>query len=180
VRQLEEANRTSVFTFVLMHPSPYSRGDHGDPDDGQSGWHVRALDPLFRQHGVDAVISSHDHLAERCLTGPPGFEARMDPADPANLNYLVTGNAGHSTRREARGWTEWMDVRDDDSAPFYSVYFYDWPRSEHTSLIEVDIEPTSPPGRWRAVFRLVRDDGAIFDQYSIERDDPVPPPTPRS
>jgi hypothetical protein len=178
VRQLEEANRTSVFTFVLMHPSPYSRGAHGDPDDGQSGWHVRALDPLFRQHGVDAVISSHDHVAERCMTGPPGFEARMDPADPTSLSYFVTGNAGHSTRRAARGWMEWMDVRDDDSAPFHSVYFYDWARSEHTSLLEVDIEPTSPPGRWRAVFRLVRDDGAIFDQFSIERDDPVRPPVP--
>lgn len=176
VQQLDEAGRSSVFTFVVMHPSPYSRGGHGDPDENQSGWHLRRLDELFRERGVDAVLASHDHLVERCLTGPPGFENQMDPTSPENLNYLVNGNAGQSTRRPSDGWETWMDVTGNDGAPFYTTYFYDWAGTEHTSFYQIDIEPLGD-GRWRARFQLVRDDERVFDSFEIERRDPMSPPS---
>ena len=86
-----------------MHPSPYCRGVHGAPDQSQSGWQIRALDPVFRQYGVDAVLSSHDHMVERCLTGPAGYEEAMDDTASANLNYFVMGNSGKSAREAADG-----------------------------------------------------------------------------
>jgi hypothetical protein len=175
VAQLQEAQRSSVFTFVMMHPAPYTRGGHGDREEHQSGQHLRALDPLFRQMGVDAVIASHDHLVEHCLTGPEGFEAAMDVASPQNLNYLVNGNGGQATRPPARGWESWMSIGGDGSPPFHTIYFYDWIGTDHTSFLEVDIEPLEGD-RWRASFRTIRDDSQVFDSFAIERQDPLSPP----
>jgi len=54
------------------------------------------------------VITSHDHIVERCLTSPDGFEAKMNASNPENLNWFVTGNAGRASRSEAESWRNWL------------------------------------------------------------------------
>jgi hypothetical protein len=70
-----------------------------------------------------------------------------------------------------------MSVRGDGAAPFYSRYFYDWAGTTHTSYLEVDVARAGA-SRWRATFRTVRDDGRIFDELSLERDEPAPRASP--
>lgn len=176
--RLKKARMRSAFTFVLMHPSPFCRGAHGSPDGKQSGFQLRALDSLFRAYGVDAVITAHDHMVERSLTGPSGYERAMDHADPANLNYIVMGNSGQSARQAAAGWKRWMSV-DGASAIHSSVYFYGWGGTDRTSFLELTIEPAGR-GTWRAGFRVVRDDGAELDPFSLVREDPTAPVTYRA
>ncbi|MEW6608713.1 MAG: lamin tail domain-containing protein [bacterium] len=173
ISQLQDAQQNCIFTFILMHPAPYSRGVHGAPDEPQSGWHIRALDSVFRQYGVDAVFCSHDHIVERCLTGPAGFETTMDDKDPANLNYLVQGNSGEGARSPQTGWETWMDITGNNGPPYYTKYFYDWVNTDYRSYTELDIQKLNPT-TWQATFRTVRSDGAIFDEFSFQRTTPEP------
>jgi len=170
IQQLIEAQQQSVFTFVMMHPAPFCRGNHGDPAEVQSGWHIRALDPIFREYGVDAVFCSHDHLVERCLTGPSGFEQTMDDGDVNNLNYFVMGNSGEGARSPAENWCTWMDILENDSEPYYTRYFYDWDERDLFSFIDVDIK-NNKDGTWQASFQVIRNDGKCFDHISIIRND---------
>ena len=167
-QELKQAQQNNPLTFVMMHPAPYSRGEHGNPEEVQSGWHIRVLDRLFRNYGVDAVFCSHDHLVERCLTGPAGFEENFDDADTNNLNYIVMGNSGESSRAAGDRWQTWMDIQDIDSAPYYSRYFYDWVGEEHFSFLDVQINNLKN-GQWQAIFQIIRDDGKCFDRLSIIR-----------
>jgi len=126
IEELKKAKENSAFTFVMFHPAPYSRGIHGQPGEEQSGYNIRILDPLFRNLGVDGVFTSHDHMAERSLTGPPGFEDEMDGEDDKNLNYFVMGNSGYESRAEMPGWENWMSIHNNRGKPYYTVYGYDW------------------------------------------------------
>jgi hypothetical protein len=173
VNQLEQARSDCVFTFVLFHPSPYCRGVHGDPNEPQSGFQIRALEPVFRSYGVDAVFTSHDHLVEHCLTGPNGFHLRMDVTDPNNLNWFVQGNAGHTSRPAAPGWISWMDIFDNNSDPNYTVYFYDWYGDDtSSSFLDVDIRYQGF-GIWQATLQTVRSDGNVYDVCTLTREDPL-------
>ena len=169
LKELEKAQKNSVFTFIVMHPAPYSRGPHGAPDEVQSGYHIRILDPVFREYGVDAVFCAHDHHVERCLTGPEGFEKKMDDSDPRNLNYFIIGNSGQSARKPADGWQSWIDINDNDGEPFYSRYFYDWVKADSYSFLDVDIEKLGEKN-WQATFQIIRDDLKMFDKFSIVRE----------
>ena len=66
--------------IVYMHRPPYSSGEHGS-DTG-----LRAkLAPIFEKHGVQLVLSGHDHDYERMI--------------PQNgVQYIVTGGGGRGTR----------------------------------------------------------------------------------
>lgn len=75
-RQLADARKTSRFTFVQFHHSPYSIGPHGFPagsagipngEDTQSGQPTRVLSPLFEKYGVDAVFCGHDETYEHSV-----------------------------------------------------------------------------------------------------------------
>ena len=192
IEQLKEAERTSAFTFVFAHPSPYSRGEHGTCDkaiDYQRGYELRALDPVFRTYGVDAVFSSHDHIVEHCLTGPEGYWEKMDVNDPNNLNYLVHGNSGHSARDPHTEWKRWMQIPNAPPETFYTVWFYDWNESNNTttvkcSLRDVQISRISPD-TWQARFQVIGIDGlqeqmryndvsvSYNDIFTIRRKDPT-------
>lgn len=171
IRQLKKARRDSVFTFVLFHPSPYSRGFHGVPhakSDTQRGYELRVLDPIFRKYGVDAVFSSHDHIVEHCLTGPKGFYRKMDVADPKNLNYIVMGNSGHSSRHAKKGWEKWMTIPGSAKA-LYTKWFYTWSGNNSlASFLEVKIKNNND-GTFTAIFEIVRSDGKRFNKFSIKR-----------
>ena len=168
IEELKKAQENSIFTFICMHPSPYTRGTHGNPEEVQSGWHLRALDEVFRQYGVDGVLASHDHLIERCLTGPAGYWEEMDEKDVNNLNYFVIGNSGHSSRGAKENWETWMDIKGNDGPPYYTKYFYDWEKTDHSSYLDVKIEKESEK-LWKCTFKIIRDDGEIFDEFYIER-----------
>ena len=174
VNELQKAQTNGAFTFVLFHPSPYSRGVHGTDDpntDKQRGYELRVLDPVFRQYGVDAVLASHDHMVEHCLTGPPGFETEMNVADTNNLNYITMGNSGDSSRTAASGWENWMDITGNDAAPFYTTYFYSWGGDDTlASFIDMDFI-NRQDGTWRVDIKVVRNDGQTFDAFSLVRAD---------
>jgi hypothetical protein len=173
VSQLAQAQNESVFTFVLFHPAPYSRGIHGDPCEPQSGFQIRALDPVFRSYDVDAVLTSHDHLVEHCLTGPTGFHNLMDVSDPNNLNWFVQGNSGQASRLAWPGWETWMDILGNNADPNYSVFFYDWAGDDTlSSFLDVDITYQGY-GLWQATFQTIRSDGNIYDVCSLQRQDPL-------
>ena len=179
VNELQKAQDNGAFTFVMAHPSPYTSGVHGDPADFQRGIELRTLDPLFRQYGVDAVLTSHDHMVEHCLTGPSGFETAMDVTDPDNLNYLVMGNSGQSSRGADGGWETWMDITGNNAAPFYNQpYFYDWAGNDSlASSIDINFVNLQD-GNWRADFQFVRTDGQTFDPFSLIRAESTPVPEP--
>ena len=172
VKELEQAKKDGAFTFVMFHPSAYSRGVHGtnDPEiDYQRGYELRTLTPLFREYGVDAVIGSHDHMVEHCLDGPAGFEAKMDLTDPNNLNFITMGNSGQSSRSGKEGWEKWMDRNDNDAAPFYTTYYYDWAGDNSlASFLDINFVNLED-GTWRADFQIVRNDGKNFDKFSLVR-----------
>ncbi len=178
INELQKAKNNGAFTFVLFHPSPYSRGTHGTDDPNinkQRGYELRTLDPVFRQYGVDAVIASHDHTVEHCLTGPSGYESQMDETDPNNLNYITMGNSGEASRSAENGWQNWMQIPGAAPGTYYTKYFYGW-AGDDTKASSVDINFTNQQdGTWKAAFQIVRNDGETFDQWSIERAD-VPEP----
>jgi hypothetical protein len=69
------ASSQQPWKFVFFHVSPYSSGPHGSDLGVRS-----ALHPLFEQHGIDIVFSSHDHAYERSVVD--------------GITYVVTGGGG--------------------------------------------------------------------------------------
>jgi hypothetical protein len=185
IEQLDTAQRTSVFTFIFTHAAPYSRGVHGTSDkaiDYQRGFELRSLDSVFRYYDVDAVFTSHDHMVEHCLTGPEGYWEKMDVNDPVNLNYLVQGNSGHSARDPHPEWKRWMQIPGAPPETFYTVWFYDWnksnsPEAVRCSLHDVQISRISAR-TWQAKFQVVSIDDLNKqirhdDVFTIHRNEPT-------
>lgn len=172
IRQLKHAQTNKTFTFVLFHPSPYSRGVHGDPKNSQSGYQLRVLDPVFRKYGVDAVLTSHDHIVAHSLTGPDGFGENMDISDPKNLNWFVMGNSGEASRAEAKNWKSWMSINNDEKKTLFSQYFYSWAaNNDLTSFLLVNLK-NEKNGTWQATFQFERSDGKRFNKTVIRRRSP--------
>lgn len=89
---LQEADGDArPWTVVMMHHPPYSWGRHG------SDWvtHVHYA-PLFEEHGVDLVLTAHDHLYGR--THPVVQREPQDTQTPypqgAGPVYAVVGGGG--------------------------------------------------------------------------------------
>jgi len=191
IDQLDYAQRNAAFTFVSFHPASFSRGVHGGPGDSQRGIELRALDPVLRQYGVDGVMVSHDHVVERCVTGPAGYHSKNSGGlsnvltwrDEDNLNYFTQGNGGQVSRAAAPGWETWMDITGNDAAPFYTAYFYEWAGNDaYASFTDVDIAWIGANRKWRATFKVVRTDAAgntsTHDEFWFERSDPLTPVLP--
>lgn len=64
------------WTVVTLHAGPYSTGNHGSACLARG-----TLAPLFAEHGVDLVLSGHDHSYERST-----------PVD--GTTYIVAGTGG--------------------------------------------------------------------------------------
>ena len=95
------AATTQPWKVVYFHRSPYSAGgEHG------SDTVVRqAFGPVFERHGVQLVLSAHEHTYERTHKLPLG--------DPEGVTYIVTGGGGAPlyptgtaswTAKSARAW----------------------------------------------------------------------------
>lgn len=78
---LEERLRASTadWQVAVLHHPPYSSGRHGSDLPAR-----RALEPLFVEHGVDLVLTGHDHDYER--TKPQ-----------SGIVYVVTGGGAKLT-----------------------------------------------------------------------------------
>jgi len=74
------ATTDAVWTVVLQHHPPHSAGSHGD--HGPSRDH---LVPRYERHGVDLVLSGHDHDYQR-----------MAPVE--GVTYVVSGGAAKIRR----------------------------------------------------------------------------------
>ncbi len=192
---LDRAQRRGAFTVVVSHPSPYSPGVHGtdDPDiDAQRGYELRSLMPTLLARGVDAFVSSHDHLAAAGVVGPAvgpgalpaagaGADAdalpRLDPRDAGNMLVFVMGDSGAHSRSADPRAAAWMAPSPDDPARFAATWVYDWPdtdvRSPFSSHLVMDVAPLGG-GRFAATFAVVRTDGARFAETRIERSLPDP------
>lgn len=79
-RKLAEAARAGMYIVMATHEPPFSSGKHG------SNLVMRkTLHQLARRHGVELVVSGHDHNYER--------------TKPQNgVTYLVSGSAGAPIR----------------------------------------------------------------------------------
>ena len=175
VNQLDIASSSSAFTFVMFHHAPYTKGSHGSIDDRHSGYHLRVLDSLFRSKGVDGAFVAHDHLVERCLTGPEGFWNKFDETDPNNLNYFVQGNGGEGARTPQIGWENWMQIPNAPKGSYYSRYFYDWESTTARSFSDIILHYVGD-NVWQATFKVIKvqDDNveSIHDEISFTRSMP--------
>lgn len=85
-RQLEWMDRTlakpSRYKIVTMHHAPFSQGIDHLPFFPRQEYKVlqEYFVPLFERHGVDLVLSGHEHLYERSFK--------------SGVEYLVSGAAG--------------------------------------------------------------------------------------
>jgi 3',5'-cyclic AMP phosphodiesterase CpdA len=73
-RQLTRSK--TAWQIAAFHQPPYSCSRHGSTTEVVDFWV-----PMFRKHGVDLVLSGHDHLYQR-------FE------DDRGAAYVVTGGGG--------------------------------------------------------------------------------------
>jgi 3',5'-cyclic AMP phosphodiesterase CpdA len=73
------------WTVVYSHVPPFSSGAHGD-----SATFKKVFVPILEKHGVDLVLSGHEHNYERFK--PIG-----------GIHYVVTGGGGRYTREVGAG-----------------------------------------------------------------------------
>jgi len=79
------AASTAAWKVVFFHHSPYSDSNHGDNADVQA-----LFVPLFEAHGVDVVLTGHDHCYQRF----PPMSGGAPAAD--GVRYIVAGTGGAS------------------------------------------------------------------------------------
>lgn len=158
--QLREAQLSSLFTFVIMHHSPYSSGPHGFPPgetentDNQSGYPLRALTGLFMRYGVDAVVSGHDEIWERSEIH--GTEIKPDNFEETHtIQFYDVGIGGDGLRGpESRIDNSFQKFIVHDDVP--EVWQNDIlvGGGKHYGHLEVEITAENI-NKWNAVFRPV-------------------------
>jgi acid phosphatase type 7 len=85
-RALAEGARKGQLMVMAMHYPPYSSGQHGSSADVQG-----PVSSLARRHGVELVLTGHDHDYER-----------TQPID--GTTYVVTGSSGAPIRPVRPRW----------------------------------------------------------------------------
>jgi predicted phosphodiesterase len=85
-RALAEGARRGQLMVMALHYPPYSSGEHGSSSDVQG-----PISALARRHGVELVLTGHDHNYERTR-----------PID--GTTYVVTGSSGAPIRPVRPRW----------------------------------------------------------------------------
>jgi predicted phosphodiesterase len=85
-RALAEGARRGQLMVMAMHYPPYSSGEHGSNADVQG-----PISSLARRHGVELVLTGHDHNYER-----------TEPIE--GTTYVVTGSSGAPIRPLRPSW----------------------------------------------------------------------------
>lgn len=84
-----------LWRVVACHKPPYSTGHHAVEKDSRDV--QRHLPPLFDAHGVDLVLSAHDHYYQRSYPLRDGRVTDRSASvyrNPRGVMYLVTAGAG--------------------------------------------------------------------------------------
>jgi hypothetical protein len=155
VTALEEAQKSSLFTFVIFHHSPYSSGPHGYPPgeteglDKQSGFPIRSLTPLFMHYGVDAVISAHDEMWERSEIN--GIEVLPDASQKEHkIHFFDVGTGGDGLRgpesSELNPFRRFIVHHDSPEVWQNSIFISG---GKHYGHLEINIIPENE-GKWVA------------------------------
>ncbi len=122
--------------FVFFHHPPYSSGSHG------SDLSLRAnLAPVFEAHGVNVVLTAHDHHYER--TCPILNNVCRTPSEGAVVYYVSGGGGAPVFGVDA----EWFTTRAESLHHFLLVEL----SSCHLTIEGVDAQ------------------GTVFDHYQIDR-----------
>jgi len=175
--QLMQAQRNSLFTFVVFHHAPYSSGPHGwapgegDQLDKQSGNATRVLTPIFMRYGVDAVFNGHDEMWERSLIS--GVEVYPNGSEvDHSIHFYDVGIAGDGLRAPVQGinnpYQQFLVHNDVPEVWQDGVLVAG---GKHYGHLEVDINEIGDD-TWQAtlkpiyIFPLMGNDGVSYSGYS--------------
>ncbi|KAJ2671927.1 hypothetical protein GGI25_005316 [Coemansia spiralis] len=147
IRELQSnAFKNARFRIVAVHIPPYVEfwDSYAWEHKGEKHWgeHVRLeYDTLFRQHGVDLVISGHQHNYQRSTIRRSENSTAMD-----TITYAIVGGAGGS-----------LDLERVEDWKMYNVTYL----GHHYVALDIDDSVL----RWTA-YNVA---GSIVDQFSIFR-----------
>lgn len=109
----ELAHSRAPWKVAFFHHPPWSSGRHGSEDA------VRLLfSPLFERHGVDLVLTGHDHHYERTL---PMLGEGPAPEGTRGVTYVVVGTGGAALRPFPGERPAWSVIRNDTTYGFLEV-----------------------------------------------------------
>jgi hypothetical protein len=176
VNELQQAQATSSFTFVMLHAAPYSSGVHarlpGEKKQGRdilSSKPLQGLTPLFMRYGVDAVFSGHDEMYEHSVvTGvekSPGGIYRDH-----EIHFLDVGIGGDGLRGPVKDVTNPYRVflAHSDSPEIYGPDGILSDGGKHYGHLEINVEKDAN-GQWQAqmdpvyIFPLLNAQGQAID-----------------
>jgi hypothetical protein len=106
----DERERTP-WVIVMMHTQFYTTFKAHN-DEKQTMIMKHAMEPLFKEYGVNIVVSGHDHAYMRTK---PMFEGEVDPTGKSPVYFIVGegGNReGHVKRYLHETPESWVAVRD--------------------------------------------------------------------
>lgn len=110
---------TAACTLAYWHHPRYSSGYHGNPP------HLSALWEVLAEHGVDVVLTAHDHHYERFA--PLNASGRSDPAKGIRSFIVGTGGKSHYKFGQIH---EASEVRNNDTFGVLTLTLhpgsYDW------------------------------------------------------
>jgi acid phosphatase type 7 len=113
------AGSQQPWKIAFFHHPPWSSGEHGSQLTMR-----RDYGPLFEAHGVDLVLTGHDHNYERSL---PMTGDVVAPPGTRGVVYVVVGSGGAGQRAfpgPQPGWTAFRD----------NLFGYLSVRADNTSL----------------------------------------------
>lgn len=109
----ELSNSRAPWKVAFFHHPPWSSGVHGSEDEVR-----RLFAPLFERHGVDLVLTGHDHHYERTV---PMLGEGPAPEGTRGVTYLVVGTGGASLRPLPGERPAWSTLRNDSTHGFLEV-----------------------------------------------------------
>lgn len=165
--------------FVVYHHPAFNVGD-----DHYTEQHMRVLSPLFEQHGVDVVLSGHEHnyqrtrplrfaptdlagakkinSGKRLVPGKFNVDTRFDgraATRPDGILYIVTGAGGNNLydAQSNENPAKWRHPEDDH------VEYVERLVSDRHSLTVVDMDAR------RLHFRQIDEWGREIDQFVVSK-----------
>lgn len=147
---LEEdlASSAQPWKVVFFHHPPFSSGDHGNYPELQALW-----GPVFERHGVDLVLTGHDHNYER--SHPLKGGQAVGPEE-GGVTYLVVGSGGAGLREWPVSQPAWSAVRNNTDY----------------GHLDVKVEGGTLSGRF------VTPSGAVADEFALTKAVAPPPAAP--
>ncbi len=112
---------------------------------------LRRLGPTFERHGVDLVLSGHDHDYER--SKPLVAEQPVAPGTSGAVTYIVVGSGGAALRDSGADEAHWIEFRENMSQGYLEMQI------DGGTLVAQFVTPT----------------GEIVDTFTKEKEVPAAP-----